>query len=83
MPVFEPGSEHKVTEEDLKSRHTKSSTMMREMDTDGDGLISRAEFRAILTDSPEMDSLANYDMRLMPAVDEEMHPIAGKVGVPG
>ena len=76
MPVFEPGSGQKVTEEDLKHRHTRSSAMMREMDSDADGMISRDEFRAILTDCPEMDALANYDMRLMPAVDEEMHAVA-------
>jgi hypothetical protein len=61
-----------MTEEDLNAQRAKSTSMIREMDHDGDGLISREEFRAILTDSPEMDSLANYDMRLMPAVDEEL-----------
>jgi hypothetical protein len=72
VPVFQPSNGQQLTEQDLNYQRTKSTGMIREMDQDGDGLISRDEFRAILTDSPEMDSLTNYDMRLMPAVDEEM-----------
>lgn len=74
VPVFDPnfagGSEDEETQQ-MRSK-TSAKGMMREMDSDGDGLISRAEFRAILTDAPELDSLANYDMRLMPAVEEVM-----------
>ena len=40
-------------------------SLLRQMDTDGDGLIARGEFRSILTDKSELDSLSNYDMRLM------------------
>ena len=69
MPVFEPGSEQEITEADLRHHSAKSRSMMRQMDADGDGVISRHEFRSILTDPQDMDALANYDMRLMPEGD--------------
>jgi hypothetical protein len=72
VPIFDPSSGVGMTEDSLRFKKSSASNMIRQMDFDGDGLISREEFRAILTDSPEMDSLTNYDMRLMPVVDEEM-----------
>lgn len=47
-----------------------------QVDTDGDGLISRDEFRAVLTEAPEMDALVNYDMRLLPDVDSAVRELA-------
>jgi hypothetical protein len=41
VPVFEPGSQREVTEDDLRQHRSKSTSMMRQMDVDGDGLISR------------------------------------------
>lgn len=72
VPVFDPNFAGGSEDEGVKEARSKTSakSMLREMDNDGDGLISREEFRAILTDAPELDSLANYDMRLMPAVEE-------------
>lgn len=72
IPVFDPNFADGSHDEGVKQERTVTSAkeLMREMDSDGDGLISREEFRAILTDAPELDSLANYDMRLMPAVEE-------------
>ena len=72
VPIFEPGSQREVTEEDLRQRRSKSTSMMRQMDADGDGMISRDEFQAILTDSADMDALANYDMRLMPEANDKL-----------
>ena len=70
--MFDPNYADGSDDEGVKRERTRTSAKeyMREMDSDGDGLISRSEFRAILTDAPELESLANYDMRLMPAVEE-------------
>lgn len=69
MPVFAPGYNSSSDGGDTAAAAHKGldagKTLLRQMDTDGDGLISRAEFRSILTDAPELDSLSNYDMRLM------------------
>ena len=61
------------------STRNGAAKMVREMDVDGDGLISREEFFAILTEAANPDDLSNYDMRLIP-VDEEFTPSASTAG---
>lgn len=65
--MFAPGySSNAPDEEGVAQRSMDAGkSLLRQMDTDGDGKISRDEFRSILTDAPELDSLSNYDMRLM------------------
>jgi hypothetical protein len=67
VPVFAPGySKHAEDEEGATRRGVDvGKSLLRQMDYDGDGMISRAEFRSILTDTAELDSLSNYDMRIM------------------
>jgi Ca2+-binding EF-hand superfamily protein len=80
VPVFAPGySSSDSTDQEVIQRKGRDAgkTMMRQMDTDGDGLISREEFRSILSDSPELDCLSNYDMRLM-----RSQSIDGESGAP-
>jgi Ca2+-binding EF-hand superfamily protein len=74
VPVFAPNYAGGAADEEASARKSMDvgKSLLRQMDADGDGMISRDEFRAILTDVPELDSLANYDMRLMPAIDEEV-----------
>ena len=75
VPLFDPNLEGPLSAETLSAARSQATSMIRNADPNNDGLISRAEFRAILTDAPEMDALANYDMRLMPAFDEDLHPV--------
>ena len=67
MPVFAPNYSANAADGDGAAQRgvDAGKSLLRQMDTDGDGLISRDEFRSILTDTPELDSLSNYDMRLM------------------
>jgi len=61
------------------STRSGAAKMVREMDVDGDGLISKAEFCAILAEAANADSLLNYDMRAgWLAVDEELTPLGGR-----
>lgn len=56
----------------VQKKKPTASQMVREVDSDGDGLITRAEFSAMIADLADPDSLGNYDMRMSIAVDEEL-----------
>lgn len=60
---------------DLQQKRPTAKQMVRQVDGDGDGLITRAEFAAMIADLADPDSLGNYDMRLHVAVDEELQGV--------
>ena len=48
----------------LHKKRPTAKQMVREVDSDGDGLITRAEFSAMIADLADPDFLGNYDIGL-------------------